>query len=177
MIRFEAASTATPALLKTTFRDIMAGKITPSEDAKLCRYQIDTRRGLARQEVVRDGGACEFPVVSPHVVGLRHTSVLMLSDAQSPHGSLNQVTLLNTDTGAEQSYRYPDHIIPEEHLLVGLRSADQDEPWVLGSALDVKRQRNMLFLFERNALQQGPVATAAAPYALPVGLHGKFVAA
>ena len=47
----------------------------------------------------------------------------------------------------------------------------------IGSALDVAAQRMVLNVFDVTAVDAGPVATATLPYALPLGLHGKFVAA
>ncbi|MEM7220869.1 MAG: carotenoid oxygenase family protein [Pseudomonadota bacterium] len=177
VIRFEAASAADPAVLQTTFRDIMAGRVTPAAASRLSSYRIDTRRGRVDQTVLRPQGAAEFPIVSPDVVGRRHRRLLMLTERRSPHSGLNQVTLLDPSTADERSYRYPDHLIPEEHLLVGRGKTTGDEPWILGTALNVRRRRGELFLFDARALDAGPVASASLPYALPVGLHAKFVAA
>jgi len=175
VIRFEASRSNDPSVLDGTFRDIMAGTITPSAPSHLYRYRIDTKRGRASEELIRGNGSCEFPVISPQQVGRKHTQLLVMSEAQAPYPGLNQVTLIDPDQGKESSYRYADHLMPEEHLLVGAPNAAGEMPWVLGSALNIKRARTELFLYPANALADGPVASAALPYALPLGLHGKFV--
>ena len=175
VIRFEAASSASPELLGSTFRNIMAGDITPAEPPQLNAYRIDTRRGTASQDLLR-GGSSEFPIVSQHTVGRRHQRVLLLSDANSPHMNLNQLSVLDPATGKEQSYRFPDHLMPEEHLFVGQPDRKGIEPWIMGTALNYEKQRTELHLYRTAALAQGPVASAYLDYALPLGLHGKFVA-
>jgi carotenoid cleavage dioxygenase len=61
----------------------------------------------------------------------------------------------------------------EEHVFV----PDGPGPgWVLGTALDFVQQKTLLSCFAADALAAGPVAQATLPYALPLGLHGAFVA-
>ena len=181
VIRFEAASAATPEILSTTFRSVMAGEHSVSTPTHLLQYRIDTKAGTVQQDTLRGNGSCEFPVIDAPRTGKRHERILLLSDAKSPHPSLNQVTMLNPLNGSEVSYRYPDHLIPEEHLLIGkptspTRSANPGAaPWVLGTALNYRDSRSELHLFAADDLAGGPIASALLPYALPLGLHGKFV--
>ena len=66
--------------------------------------------------------------------------------------------------------------MPEEHIFVAApNSAPETDGWIVGTALDFKEDRTLLNVFDVNALQDGPVATATLPYALPLGLHGRFV--
>ena len=175
IIRFEAARAPDPSVLYTTFRDIMQGEITPASPTHLYSYRIDTRKGTLSEEPLRDSRNYEFPVVSPHLVARQHRQLLLLSERQSPHSGLNEVTLIDLQKQKEQSFRYADHLIPEEHLLVGTPGRTGDLPWVLGTALNCKKVRTELFLFRSNDLKSGPLASAELPYALPLGLHGKFV--
>ncbi|MDE0508358.1 MAG: carotenoid oxygenase family protein, partial [Gammaproteobacteria bacterium] len=43
------------------------------------------------------------------------------------------------------------------------------------SAFDWSQGKQILNLFDAEAVADGPVATAELPYAIPLGLHGKFV--
>ena len=73
-----------------------------------------------------------------------------------------------------QRYRYGPHTIVEEHVWV----PDARGPgWVLGTALDYARKQTLLSCFAADAMADGPMAQATLPYALPLGLHGVFVAA
>jgi len=174
VIRFEAARAADPSVLSSTFRDVMKGVGTPSSPSLLYEYRIDTRRSKVSEQQVRAYGSCEFPVISSYQAGTAHTQLLMLSENKSPYVGLNQVTLRAPQTGLEDSFRYEDHMLPEEHLLVGEPNSEGELPWVLGTALNCIKQRTELHLFRANAIADGPIANAHLPYALPLGLHAKF---
>lgn len=177
VIRFEAPRSENPSILEDTFRDIMVGDVTPASPSHLYSYRIDTRKGSVTEELIRGGGSCEFPVVSPHLIGRQHNQLVVMSDNKSAHSGLNQVSLLTMNDAREANYRYPDHLMPEEHLLVGAPNATGDLPYVLGTALNYKKQRTEVYLYRSAALSDGPIASAALSYALPLGLHGKFVTA
>jgi carotenoid cleavage dioxygenase len=90
--------------------------------------------------------------------------------------SLNEVSTFDLESGVRQYYRYPDTQIPEEHLFVAKPgSQPETQGWVIGTALDWQKQQTLLNVFDVTAIDDGPVATATLPYALPLGLHGKFV--
>ena len=55
-------------------------------------------------------------------------------------------------------------------------SAPETRGWVLGTAHDWREGETLLNVFDVRTLDAGPLATARLPYALPLGLHGKFVA-
>jgi len=75
-------------------------------------------------------------------------------------------------------FRYPAGVLPEEHLFVPAPgTGPEGAGWVVGTALNVAEQRSELHVFDVDAVEAGPVASAALPYALPLGLHGRFVAA
>jgi len=118
VIRFEAPRAKDPSVMSSTFRDIMEGQITPSAPSPLYAYRIDTRNGRATEEQLLSD-SCEFPVISPYLTGQRHNQLLMLNEHQSPHQGLNQVSLLTMKGAKETTYKYPAHLMPEEHLLVG----------------------------------------------------------
>ena len=62
--------------------------------------------------------------------------------------------------------------IVEEHLFV----PDGNGPgWLIGTVHDLAQKKTVLSCFAAGALNDGPVAQATLPYALPLGLHGAFV--
>lgn len=176
VIRFEAPRAADPSLMNDTFRDIMAGQVTPSQPAFLTGYRIDTRKGHVSEEQLLSGG-CEFPAVSTDLIGKQHDQLVFLSDNKSPHPGLNQVSLLTLRNAKDAHYQYPAELMPEEHLLVGTPDSKGHLPYILGTALNYTAKRTEVYLFRSNALSDGPIASAALNYPLPLGLHGKFVAA
>ena len=89
---------------------------------------------------------------------------------------LSAVSGFDFATGKMDTYHYPEHQIPEEHLYVPDREAGAEQGgWVIGTALDWREQRMILNAFDARSLNDGPVASATLPYAMPLGLHGKFV--
>ena len=47
--------------------------------------------------------------------------------------------------------------------------------WIVGTALDWEHEVMRLNVFDAGHAADGPMASAVLPYALPLGLHGKFV--
>ena len=177
IIHFEAARSPDPSILSTTFASIMQGEMTASSPSHLYSYRINTKRGKVEETALRTDGSCDFPVVSPWIAGKQHPQLLLLSENQSPHTGLNQISLLNMYNQTEQRFKYPDHLIPEEPLLIGTPDREGNLPWVLGTALNYREKQTELYLFGSENLGAGPIASARLPYALPLGLHGKFYSA
>ncbi|MYI02189.1 MAG: hypothetical protein F4122_06635 [Gammaproteobacteria bacterium] len=89
---------------------------------------------------------------------------------------MNEVNLFDIESGRRDYFRYPDTRIPEEHLYVPRPGSETETGgWILGSAFDWSQGKQILNLFDAEAVADGPVATAELPYAIPLGLHGKFV--
>lgn len=181
IIRFDAPRSPDPVSVIDSFSELMRGNITPGTPVHHHQYQIDTRaRRVSEAPMFGMHLESEFPAIDPRVSGKRYRRVVMLSRNhlldQPAHVNLNEVSTMDLDTGQRRSYRYPDEQIPEEHLFVPRPgSAPESAGWVVGSALDWQRGQMLLNVFNVEAVDDGPVATARLPYALPLGLHGKFV--
>ena len=89
---------------------------------------------------------------------------------------LSEVSSFSLDRERLDTYQYPAGVIPEEHLYVPRNDlAPEQGGWVVGSGLNYRQERMELRIFDADHLADGPLATAALPYALPMGLHAKFV--
>ena len=186
VIRFDGARSRTPALLFGSLRYVMRGDAPdPAEPApRHVLYRIDTRRRRAEQEALGPADlATEFPAIDPRRSTRRHRwiTVLAADDGEAPprpvHGGFDSVARLDVDTGRVRRYRYPEHQIPEEHLFVpDPARAGENEGWLLGTALDWRARATVLNVFEADAVEAGPVATAALPDPMPLGVHGRFAA-
>lgn len=178
VIRFESARAPDATLMTQHFRDLMRGvdaDLTAAA-ARWYRYRIDPAKGTASEEAM-DDRLVEFPGVLPEQVGTRHREVVLLGrdpGRSAPHGSLDQVCVFDAERAHWRSWRYPDEQLPEEHLPV--RGTDGSR-WIIGTALDWKVGQTLLNVFRLDDVAAGPVATARLPYALPLGLHGRFAAA
>ena len=181
VIRFDGASSKDPSAMQTTFREVMRGEIVPSSDiAHHYIYEVDTRSGKARQTLLlSETTSTEFPVIDPRVSGKRYQRIFCLGnthDIDAPAIWFNSVLAVNIESGAYDQYTYPEHHMPEEHLFIPAHgSSVESEGWVVGTSLDIDQRRTCLNVFDAQNLSAGPLARATLPYALPLGLHGKFV--
>lgn len=178
IIRFDGARAPDPLAMIDSFRTVMRGENSPPSPSVHHQYRIDLQRGTVTEAPLLDPGIdSEFPVIDPRVSGRRYSSLVVLTRRGSvEHPMLNEVSRFDLDHGRLDSYRYPQGVIPEEHLYVPAPgSAPETAGWVVGSALNYGNARTELNIFDAARLGDGPVATARLPYALPMGLHGKFV--
>lgn len=73
-------------------------------------------------------------------------------------------------------YRYGEGWLAEEHLFVPQSpGAPRDRGWLVGTALDSRRGRLCLSVFDAADLAAGPLCRAALPHTLPLGFHGAFL--
>ncbi len=144
---------------------------------KIALMEIDLAKGSARQTVL--DLSAEFPVVDPRAVGQAHNSLYAcarLGHAERP--GFDAILRLDRRSGKAQHYRYGDDYLVEEHVFIPRPgSTRQDDGWLLGSALDCKRQATVLSVFDPHRINEGPIAQARMERVLPIGLHASFVAA
>ena len=70
------------------------------------------------------------------------------------------------------NFRFDGKVAVEEHLFIPGPAGGG----LIGVILDLARQKTVLTLFKAADLAAGPVAQVPLPMALPVGLHGTWVA-
>ena len=179
VIRFDGARADDPMVMIDNFRAVMSGAPAAATRSRHCQYRIDTRTGTAIEQTLFDTDQdTEFPCIDPRVSCERNQRLVMLSsraDRPAPHGSLDSVSLYDAPSDRLHTFRYPDTVIPEEHLFVPQPgSAPETAGWIIGSALNFATARTEFRVFDAQNLEDGPLVTAQLPYALPLGLHGKF---
>jgi all-trans-8'-apo-beta-carotenal 15,15'-oxygenase len=160
---------------------LMAGKPTTAGAVTLRVGRFDMATG--RVQLHSHEGEVEFPRVHPQRIGLpaRH---LVMGAAWPVHPSrrglplLHGVQMLDTETGRMRRFDYGEHAIAEEHVIVPKpgKSGELDA-WLLGTTFDARRQATVLNLLDAAHVEDGPIAEAVLPYALPLGFHGNFHAA
>lgn len=154
----------------------MAGRYTPHEHARLMQVALDLHTGAARQVLLPH--TAEFPRIDPAVTGRRHRQLFMASRiAPGDRPGHDAVTRLDLDSGTADTYRYGADVIVEEHLFVARPGATREgDGWLVGTALDLARRQTLLAVFDAARVAAGPVLQATMPRAMPLGLHGAFVA-
>lgn len=142
---------------------------------------LHCRLDLARGRIRTDSQAydMEFPRVHPTRIGLRQRWVSTAAAWRSrPQGLFHGWQLTDLDSGRIQRCDMGDHTLTEEPVWVPKPGARGElDAWLLATHFDARRQATVLNLLDAAHLDDGPLAQAELPYALPLGFHGSFVPA
>ena len=175
VIRFDMMRADAPNSLFSGW-SVMRGEYRHARGASFTLVEVHPD-GTVRQVALPDTEA-EFPTVDPSEVGRRYQHVLFVGRSAQRLPDVvgfDEVVMANVESMAIQRFRYGDDWLVEEHLLVP-DMADPSGParWIIGTALDLKQQLSVVSAFDARSLEGGPVAQGWLPYALPLGLHGRF---
>lgn len=122
--------------------------------------------------------AADFPRYDQRYTGQSASRLFMMGEANhratSPFG-LGDLMAYEHHSQNMRHYRYPEHVIAEEHVFVEAPGGTEGVGWVLGTSFDSIKKRTSLCVFDSEAVDEGPICTAVLPYHLPLGLHGQFV--
>lgn len=185
IIRFEGVRQKDARILFDDFKSVMVGESPKSQlPTEMVRYRIDTKKRTVSEEIVDIGfAASEFPSIDQRKTTKKHKFVNMLV-ASSPESGAGQFNLfdgiarLATETGAIGHFTFPEHQAVEEHIFVPKpEGKDESQGWLVGTSLDYMNEQSYLNIFETNELNPKLIARASLPRLMPIGLHGKFVAA
>ncbi|MBK7717947.1 MAG: carotenoid oxygenase family protein [Simplicispira sp.] len=178
VIRLDYIRSASAWNATTALKELMRGSYEPHEHPSVGLVELDLQTGRARQSLLPMVG--EFPRVDPRVVGRRYTQVFAAArlDAGERPG-FDGVMRLDVTSGAREVYRYGADVMVEEHVFVPQPGAGgrEGEGWLIGTALDLRRQHMLFSVFDAQHLADGPIAQGELPRVMPLGLHGIFVRA
>ena len=159
---------------------MMAGQSPAAGGSALQIATLDMRSGQARVQALP--GHVEFPRIDPRRIGLP-ARWLVTGAAWRPyegrsHALLHGVQVLDTHSGRARRFDYGPAAVVEEHIVVPKpgRTGELDA-WLLGTTFDARRQATVLNLLDAAHVEDGPIAQAVLPRALPLGFHGNFTAA
>ena len=150
---------------------------TPPSQPRTEEIVLDLRKKTARVNPLPTSGI-DFPRFDQRFTGsaTRHLYMMGRSDAMPDTAfGFNMVTAMNRNNDSEQRFDYGPHTIAEEHLFVAAPGNKQGNGWLVGTSYNWQQQRTTLSVFNADQLHDGPIAAAALPYGLPLGLHGQFV--
>lgn len=178
VIRLDYIRSASAWNATTALKELMRGSYEPHEHPSVGLVELDLQTGRARQSLLPMVG--EFPRVDPRVVGRRYTQVFAAArlDAGERPG-FDGVMRLDVTSGAREVYRYGADVMVEEHVFVPQPGTGgrEGEGWLIGTALDLRRQHMLFLVFDAQHLADGPIAQGELPRVMPLGLHGIFVRA
>ena len=164
---------------RSPMREAMAGDAAHAvnSNASLRELHLDLRTGKAHWEDTGIQGI-EFPLFDTRSAGNRSARLYapaMQGETTAPY--FNAVAGYDVARGRREIHRYGRDILAEEHVFVprpGSRNAD--DGWLVGTLLDAANQRSGIAVLDAQRIDEGPVAQAWLPYAVPLGFHGTFAA-
>ena len=172
VIHLDYARSADARGLLVDTREVMRGRLGGTAGPRLTAAALHLGTGQASQTDL--GIDAEFLGIDRRRVGRRHRQVFHATGAKGGWPMWSAIAVTDVETGASQRFSHGPHTIVEEHLFV----PDGNGPgWLIGTVHDLAQKKTVLSCFSAGALNDGPVAQATLPYALPLGLHGAFVAA
>ncbi len=150
-----------------TARSLAAGDYVASANALPAMIALHP---TGRADIATHDGSGEFPRMDPRLVGRRHSRLFGIVE----HG----VGAWNWESGRFNRHVHSNDHWAEEPVFVPRSSgADEGDGWLIATALNGVAGRTELHIFEARHVSDGPVASFACPYALPLGFHGTFVGA
>jgi len=172
VIRLDYIHADRPDSVFITTRQVMRGRYPETQTPHLALVTLDPRSGKATREVLPIEG--EFPRIDARLTGLRYDRIIHATNHIQGRFGFSAVAVTQLQNARVDRFDYGRDHIAEEHIYV----ADGNRPgYILGTSLDLKRRVTQIACFHANAVSDGPIALARLPYALPLGLHGNFVAA
>ena len=176
-IRFDYCVAPDASVMTETLRYVMRGEFRPPTAPTRLAQVVLSPNGRVTHDI--SNLSAEFPRVAPAVVARRHRQVYVLAGGSGISGAgLGAIARYDTEAGLADSFDYGERFIPEEHVFVPRPgAAGEIDGWLVGTALDLDAKITRVSVFDAAHLGDGPVASAALPYPLPLGFHGIFVAA
>lgn len=141
---------------------------------ELVSLRIDLTQKTARW-VGRGHRGGEFPVFDERGARASRGAVYLTTGSgkqEAPYA--NSISAVDAE-GRVRTHRYGTRIMVEEHRFVPRPGSDKvDDGWLVGTVLDFEKQRTGLSILDACQVEDGPLAQAWLPYAMPLGFHGWF---
>ncbi len=122
----------------------------------------------------------EFPRLDERLTGkpYRYAYTITLGDGRpAAPGALSGVIKHDLETGTRTTHDFGPGCIPGEFVFVP-RGPDavEDDGWLMGLVVDIKRNGTDLVLLDARDITAAPVASVALPQRVPLGFHGNWIA-
>ena len=154
-------------------RKLVRGNLPEKAGVKFIKYQI-TPNGKVIEEVQLSNLAdCEFPQFDQRKIGQDYRFLYMTAKTGSKRPVGNAIVKYDMSLGKSDIFNFGDDYLVEEHLFIPKStSSDEDDGWLIGTALNIKRALTGLYIFNAKSVSDGPICIFELPYASPLGFHG-----
>jgi carotenoid cleavage dioxygenase-like enzyme len=172
-IRFDTCARPDPSFATRGGREVLKGDWTPTPPPTLALISLSPDGGarMERTEVV-----AEFPRTDPGVAGWpRAFTIHATGDGGGPlfHG----LAVHDWTSGGSDTFDFGGEQLVEEAVFVARPEARGElDGWLLAPSVNLTAKATELHVFDAGRVGAGPLCTWRAEFALPVSLHGAFVA-
>ena len=178
-LHFDACVSDDPSFALRNARQVLNGEWTPLPPPRLSLITLTTDR---QARIERTDTIAEFPRTDPRHAGWpRAYTVHATRDAaKDPGGTplFQGLATHNWRTGASDAFDFGAAHLVEEAVFVPRPGAGGElDGWLLAPSVNLAAKATELHVFDAGRVAAGPLATWRAEVALPVSLHGAWVAA
>ena len=173
-IRFDVAAAEDPRFAVDGARVLVEGQGTvPGDPATLA---LITLRPDGRAEMTRSNAVGEFPQSDPRRRGLKRRLTVHTGGETRGRPLPTGLALQDWETGRSEGFTFGRHQVVEEVLFAPKPGATAErDAWLIGPSINLDAGRTELHVFDAARIEDGPVVSWAADFALPAGFHGAWV--
>ena len=151
-----------------TFDALSEDAFAAAPDGQFVRFRLRPDEGRVRRFERYDGGM-ELPTVPKPVRGRRYRyAYAQATDRKGANGLVK----LDVERGTAIEWWERGVYVEEPRMVQRPGGTAEDDGVVIATALDTRRERSMLLVFDAETLVER--ARAPLPHAVPFGFHGRF---
>lgn len=140
----------------------------------LRRYVLNRANGTLSETLLASGNH-EFPSIDPRT-GARQHQKLYTASSEGDGLFYTRLSALDTQHGRMTQFDFGPQTAVSEPVFAP-RSGDRpDAGWLITQTFDLERQTTAFAILDAERLGDGPLATVALDHAVPMALHGCWVA-
>jgi len=172
-IRFDVAAHPEMAFAARGASEIINGLPMDQEPAELALAVLGSD-GRARLE--RSGTVGEFPRSDPRRAGLARRLTVHTTGEKRGKPLASAIGVTDWSSGRCRLFDFGDDHVTDEMVYVPKPGATaEDDAWLIGPTVNLKRGVSELHLLDLAHIEDGPVCSWRADVALPAAFHGNWV--
>ncbi len=174
-LRFDGCLSPDASFATTNGKSVMKGVWTPEPSPKLAMFAL---RPDGRATVERTAVEAEFPRTDGRFSGRARRYTIHATAAGQNGPLFHGYATHDWKTGRSDAFNFgPGHLVEEAVFVARPGGSQELDGWLLAPSVNVRAKATELHVFDARRVAAGPVCTWRADRALPVSLHGAFVAA
>lgn len=170
LVRFEDFAT------NQNLKEVGTGKTETPAKGRLYQIRIKPENAQVLEINKILDNPCEFPIVSPHLVGKkwRYTFLsLHRENADISQEILGEIGVYDHKTNTFSRVNWVENLYPSEPIFVP-KPNEIEEGWVITVVYDGHNDNSQIWIFDRNNLSEEPLCRLQLPSVIPPSFHGTW---